>query len=749
LLASDYNQRLLEFIMSRTVLRTVPAVALLALAFASGQSFEPRVAGQSGAMPSTRSGDWTHYTADVKGSRYIPLEQVNAGNFSKLEVAWRFKTDNLGTRPEYKLEGTPLAVRGVVYATGGTRRSVVSLDGATGELRWVYGLREGARAGIYAPRQLSGRGLSYWTDGKDERILYVTTGYRLVALDAKTGQPVQSFGTNGIVDLKMGAVIGTGQQIDLESGEIGLHATPTVTGNIVIVGSSFREGLAVKSRNNTKGLVRAFDVRTGKRLWQYNTIPRPGEFGSETWENDSWVTTGNNGVWTQITVDEEAGLVYLPVETPTSDLYGGHRPGNNLFAETLVAVDLKTGQRKWHFQFVHHPIWDHDMSSAALIADIVVDGKPIKAVAVPSKQGYLYVFDRITGRPVWPIPEVAVPQSTVPGEKTSPTQPIPSKPPAYSRPWVRVPDDVIDFTPELRAQGLDSLKWVTVNPSPYNPPVVSKVEGPIGALTIGTLTGGTNWPGATYDPELHTVFAPACNACISVLGLVQPPKELSDIDYIMGTAGQRASLILGGGEGSAADAPQRGRGGAPEPGAGAAPARGAAPPPEPAAAGRGAASSGPPPGAGSTVQGLSILKPPYGVITAVNLDKGEITWQVPHGETPDNVRNHPALKGLNIPRTGQAGNVGAVVTKTLVVVGDPQVTNPGNRPRGAMLRAYDKITGKQVGEVFLPAAQSGSPMSYMANGKQYIIVAVSGGAYSGEYIAFGLPDSELRPTQGQ
>ena len=375
-------------------------------------------------MPSTAKGDWTHYTADVRGSRYSPLDQINGTNFGKLEVAWRFKTDALGTRPEYKLEGTPLAINGMVYATGGTRRAVVALDGTTGELRWVHSLREGARA-VNAPRQLSGRGLSYWTDGKDERILYVTTGYRLVSLDAKTGAPTAGFGTNGIVDLKVGVYHGNGQQIDLETGEIGLHSTPTVTGNVVLVGSSFREGLAVRSRDNTKGVVRAFDVRTGKQLWRFNTMPATGEFGHDTWENDSWYTTGNTGVWTQITVDEEAGIVYLPVESPTSDLYGGHRPGNNLFAETLVAVDLKTGVRKWHFQFVHHPIWDHDMSSAPLLADVTIDGKPRKIVAVPSKQSYLYVFDRITGQPIWPIPETPVPQSTVPGEKTAPTQPIP------------------------------------------------------------------------------------------------------------------------------------------------------------------------------------------------------------------------------------------------------------------------------------------------------------------------------------
>src|SRR6058998_3947500 len=392
--------------------RTLKRIALAATTVASvlgAMTFAPRMtatlSGQAPGFPSTRTGEWTHYTADVRGSRYSPLDQINGGNFNQLEVAWRFKTDNLGTRPEFKLEGTPLMVKGVIYATGGTRRSVVALDAKTGELIWVHAEREGARA-VNAPRQLSGRGLSYWTDGKgDDRVIYVTTGYRLVSLNAKTGMPISGFGTNGVVDMKIGAVIGKGQQIDLETGEIGLHSTPTVAKDTIIVGSSFREGLTVKTHNNTKGLVRGFDVRTGKLLWTFNTIPRPGEFGNDTWEKESWAVNGNVGVWNQITVDEEAGLVYLPVEDPTSDLYGGHRPGNNLFGDSLVCVDLKTGQRKWHFQIVHHPVWNFDNSSAPILADITVDGRAIKAVAVPHKIGWLYVFDRVSGQPVWPIEE--------------------------------------------------------------------------------------------------------------------------------------------------------------------------------------------------------------------------------------------------------------------------------------------------------------------------------------------------------
>ncbi|HYM34911.1 MAG TPA: PQQ-binding-like beta-propeller repeat protein, partial [Steroidobacteraceae bacterium] len=315
------------------------------------------------ASPSTKNGEWPHYTADIHGSKYSPLDQIKADNFNKLEVAWRFKTDNLGPRPENKLEGTPLMIKGTIYATGGTSRSVVALDGKTGQLKWVYSLDEGERATRWAPRQLSGRGLSYWTDGKgDDRVIYVTTGYRLVELNAKTGQPIESFGTKGMVDLKVGVIIGKDKQIDLEKGEIGLHSTPLIVNDTVIVGSSMFEGLGYRYSTGAKGLVRAFNVRTGKQIWRFDTMPKPGEPGNETWENGSWEWTGNTGVWTQITADAELGLVYLPVETPTIDEYGGNRPGDNLYAESLVAVDLKTGKYKWHFQLVHHPLWDFDIS---------------------------------------------------------------------------------------------------------------------------------------------------------------------------------------------------------------------------------------------------------------------------------------------------------------------------------------------------------------------------------------------------
>jgi quinoprotein glucose dehydrogenase len=688
--------------------------------------------------------EWPTYTGDLAGTKYRPLDQINASNFSKLEVAWRFKTDNLGTRPEYKLEGTPLMVNGVIYATAGTRRAVVALEAKTGEMIWMHSVREGMRAAT-SPRQLSGRGLAFWSDGKgDDRVIYVTTGYRMVALNAKNGQMLTSFGKEGMVDLKVGMYTGTGKPIDLETGEAGLHSAPTVVNDVVIIGSAFKEGMTIATHDNTKGLVRAFDVRSGKLLWTFHTIPKPGELGNDTWENGSWATNGNTGVWTQITVDAQLGLVYLPVESPSSDFYGGERPGNNLFGESLVCVDLKTGQRKWHFQIVHHPIWDYDLSSAPILADINVGGKPIKAVAVPTKESFLYVFDRVTGTPVWPINEQPVPQSDVPGEKTSPTQPFPSKPPAYSRNFLKLPDDLIDFTPEMRADAIERVKHYRVE-GMYTPPVVGDVNKWLGGISMGNASGGTNWPGGGYDPETHTVYVQAAQAYVTSVSVRKPPEGFSDIRYVAGRNDQPFRVMEGPGFGSAADAPRGGRGGGRgaagrggrgAPAAAVEPAGDGAAAPAPAAgAGRGAAA------VGLLVQGLPIVKPPYGVISAIQLDRGEIQWQVPFGETPDNIRNSPALKGMDIPNTGMNGSVGVLVTKTLVILGDSQVTSV-THPRGAMMRAYDKATGKEVGAVWMPAPVSGSPMTYMWQGRQYIVIAVSGGNYSGEYIAYALPEAE-------
>ena len=608
-----------------------------------------------------------------------PLSQINAANFSKLEVAWRFKTDSLGPRPEFKFESTPLMVNGRLFSTAGTRRAVVALDATTGELLWMHSEQEGAR-GEAAPRQLSGRGLAYWTDGKQERILYVTPGYRLVALDARTGHPVTGFGSNGIVDLKQDF----DQQIDLASAPVGLHATPLVAKDVVIVGAAFDTGANPSSKTNVKGYIRGYDARTGKRLWIFHTVPRPGEFGHDSWLEDSASYTGNTGVWAQMSADEELGLAYLPTELPTHDYYGGFRPGNNLFSESIVAVDLRTGQRKWHYQLVHHGIWDMDIPAPPILVDITVNGRTIKAIAQPTKQAFLYVLDRATGEPIWPIEERPVPKGDTPREWYSPTQPFPTKPPAYDGQGLTI-DDLIDFTPELRAEAVKLVSRYRLGPI-FTPPAVSRVEGPIATLTMGAQAAASNWPGASYDPETHTVFV-ASQTAVATLGLMPAPPGRSDMPYFQGTVLSGARLT--GGSGSSTSAP-------------------AAPPVSEQLS------------AGLTVQGLPLIKPPYSRITAIDLDRGEFRWQVPFGATPDNIRNHPALKGLNLPPLGRQGNnSGTLVTQTLLVAGESNFGPTPSGARGAMLRAFDKSTGREVGAVYLPAPQSGSPMTYMLNGKQF------------------------------
>src|SRR5438094_4828589 len=507
--------------------------ALFALAFAL-VSMNAGIFGQSpadaGRQVKPKPGEWWTYGGDLASTRYSPLDQINKANFKTLEVAWRFKTDFLGPRPEFNLQGTPLMVGGIVYATAGTRRAVVALEAAAGELLWMHSENEGKR-GEAAPRQLSGRGLSYWpgSGGERPRIVYVTPGYQLIALDAKTGAPASGFGTSGIVDLKEE----DDQPIDLEKGEMGLHATPIIAKDVIVVGAAHLPGGAPKSRIHEKGFVRGYDAKTGRRLWIFHTIPLAGEFGNDTWERDSWSYTGNAGVWAQMTVDEETNTVFLPVELPTGDYYGGHRPGANLFGESLVALDLKTGQRKWHFQLVHHGIWDMDIPCAPILADITVTGRAIKAVGQPTKQGWIYTFDRITGRPVWPIEERPVEKGDVPGEWYSPTQPFVTRPPAYERQGVSV-DDLIDFTPELRQEALKLASRYKLGPI-FTPPVVSTWPSPLATLMLPSATGGANWEGGAFDPE-SKMFYISTNTQVTPLGLVKPESSRSDFDWVQGMA---------------------------------------------------------------------------------------------------------------------------------------------------------------------------------------------------------------------
>ncbi len=627
----------------------------------------------------TENGEWRSYGGDIKNTRYSPLDQIDASNFDDLEIVWRIKMSNFGPNPEYNFQSTPLMVDGVIYSTAGSRRAVIAADAGTGELLWMHRFDEGER-GAVTPRRLSGRGLAYRDDGATGQIVYVTLGYQLIVLNAATGERVSSFGTDGVVDLMQNM----DQDIDPLAGEIGLHAAPLVVGDTIVIGAAHVPGSAPRSMRNTKGYVRGFDADTGSRKWIFHTIPGNDEFGNDSWLNDSWRYTGNTGVWGQISADLEEGIVYFATEMPTNDYYGGHRHGDNLFSDSLVAVDIDSGDRLWHFQAIHHDVWDWDFPCAPIIADVMIDGVERKIVAQPSKQAWLYVFDRITGEPIWPIEERPIEQSDVPGELLSATQPYPTKPPAYDRQGVSL-DDLVDFTPELRRRAEEIAARHRIGPI-FTPVTVSEPDGVIGTLMLPSAGGGTNWPGGSIDPETGIAYLYSFTN-VTALGLINDP-ERSDMNFIRG----RARGI------PAADA-------------------------------------------ALNIEGIPLIKPPWGRITAIDLKQGEILWQVAHGETPDNIKNHPLLQGIDIPRTGRIGRVGTLITKSLVIAAESggTITLPSGE-EGAYLRAYDKQTGADAGQVVVPASASGSPMTYMHDGQQYIVFAISGGGFAGELIAYRLPE---------
>jgi quinoprotein glucose dehydrogenase len=671
--------------MSALSRRSLLSLPLFAYLWAKAPFARAQGASASAAPSST---DWTSYAGDTRCLRYAPLDQINAGNFNDLEVAWRFKPDNFGVRPEFNLEATPLVVNGVLYTTVGTRRDVVALDAASGELLWMHRIDEGARADK-APRKLSGHGVAWWSDGKgDDRVLYVTVGYQLMALNAKTGEPVKDFGENGLVDLKLN----DDQEIGPLNDDIGLHSTPLVCKDVVIIGAAHTVGTSPKHHANVKGYARGFDVRTGKRMWIFHTIPQKGEFGYDTWL-DGVDQVGNAGVWAQISADPELELVYLPVELPTGDYNGQYRRGAGLFGESVVAVDLHTGVRRWHYQLVHHGLSDFDIPCAPMLVDFPVNGKMVKALAQPTKQSFLYVFDRATGKPIWPIVEKPVPKGDVPGEWYSPTQPFPSKPPAYDQQGVSE-KDLIDFTPELHAEALALARNYRMGPL-FTPPSVWSDTGTWGTLICPNATGGANWPGGAYDPDSHILYIYSKTEADIGGTIPNSNKERSDFDYIYSR-------------------------GTPPPGTKVTP--------------RGKFKPGQ-----LSVEGLPLFKPPWGRITAIDLSKGEFAWQIAHGETPDEVKNHPMLKGLTIPRTGRPGVLGPLVTKSLVICGEAGFATQADGRRGALLRAYDKATGADRGAVYMPAPQTGSPMTYMLGGQQYVVVATGGGNSSAELLAFRLP----------
>jgi len=636
--------------------RLLSALIISAGALASA----PAVLGQSGT--DVYAGDWPDYNGNMFAQRYSPLDQINASNVSSLQIAWRLPTGNFGHQPEFGATFTPLEVDGVLYSTIGSQRDVVAIDAVSGQILWQWRAKEGARYDA-APRKGSGRGVAFWRNGGEARILTITPGFHLVSLDAETGLPDPNFGDNGVIDLQEGLRLGIGRE-DLD---IGSSMPPFVMNDVIVVGPAMAVSMRPPSKSNVKGDVRAFDVRTGKHLWTFKTIPERGEFGYDTWLGDGAEISGNAGVWAPMSGDPELGIVYLPVESATGDRYGGDRPGSNLFTNSLVAVDIKTGERKWHFQMIHHDIWDWDNPSAPILADLP-NGK--KIVMQVTKQSFVYTFDRVTGEPIWPIEELPVPQTDVPGEWTSPTQPFPTRPAGFDRQGI-TEDDLVDFTPEIKAAALEAVKPYRLGTNLYSPPSLAKApDGTIGTLSLPSATGGANWEGAAYDPDTGMLYVPS-RTVAAVLSVDK--DERSDVAYSM-ALGVRVPRALG----------------------------------------------------------LPIVKPPYGRITGIDMVSGDHKWMIANADTPAAIANNPALRGVDIPRTGVETRSGLLVTKTLLFAGE----GVGGGP---ILRAHDKQTGEIVAEIEMPGTQTGQPFTYEHNGKQYLGMVVSGQGRPSELVVYTLP----------
>ena len=623
----------------------------------------------SQAQRGTSGGQWPNHSGDKGSTKYAPLDQINRSNVRNLHVAWRRPAvaDELrGQHQQLKFSNlfrsTPLMINGVLYASDGIGL-VEAFDPATGRTLWV---QESTDLGPEALAGTSTRGIAYWRNGADERILSVRPPY-LYAINLKTGELIRSFGEAGKVDLRTG--------LGPQPQPFNFTSAPLIVKDIAVIGSSIADNPNVKE--GTRGDVRGYDVKTGKLRWTFRTIPREREFGVETWEDRSWEYTGAVNAWSNLSADEELGYIYLPLTSPTSDMYGGHRLGNNLFSDSLVCLKAETGERVWHFQLVHHDLWDYDLPAAPILADIRVNGKPIKAVVQVTKQGFAFVFDRVTGQPVWPIEERPVPQSATPGERTAPTQPFPTKPAPFERQGVSV-DDLIDFTPELRREAIDITKRYVVGPL-FTPPSI-KGDGPNdtkGTLQLPGSVGGADWNGAALDPETGILYVPSVTGTFAA-DLVSGNTVQSNLRYVRGTR----EFVTG-------------------------------------------------------PRGLPLFKPPYGRITAINLNTGDHVWVKPNGDGP---REHPAIKHLNLPPLGQPGRASPLVTKTLLFIGEGDPINVRTPPGGGgrKFRAYDKASGAVVWEMEFPAGTTGAPMTYMYKGKQYIAFAIGSSEHQAEFVALAL-----------
>lgn len=661
----------------------VLTVSFLAAPWWAACTREQESTGAARAEP----GEWRWYGADQASSKYSPLDQIDAGNVGNLRVVWRWTSPDEALREQdpslwtWLNESTPIMVGGVLY-TSTSMSQVAAVDAATGETLWVYD-PQGHVSGP-PPHHYHHRGVAYWEDGDDERIFIATHDAYLIALDAGSGKPIASFGEGGRIDLTQGL------RRAVDRFDYGVVSPPVICRDAVIVGSTVQDDPRLEFM--PPGDVRAVEARTGEQRWIFESVPQGDAYGVETWEEESWKRVGNTNVWTMMSCDEDLGYAYLPFSSPTNDYYGGERPGDNLFDESLVAVDATTGQRVWHFQIVHHGLWDYDLPAAPNLVDVTVDGRRIQAVAQVTKQAFTFVFDRVTGEPVWPIEERPVPQSQAPGERSSPTQPFPTKPLPFDRQGI-TEDDLIDFTPEIRQAALEVMQ--KYDPSPLYAPPSER-----GVIQMPGAFGGASWAGAAVDPGNGILFVPSITRPMDSQ-LVKPDDYMALLEsenlahfyekyYHFYETGSTLRVL-----------------------------------------------------------GVPMLsKPPYGRITAIDLNTGEHLWMQPVGDGP---RNHRAFKGLDLPPLGWPSRIQVVLTKTLLFAAqEGDYGWRGMAPRGnsyewetkivdPSLRALDPADGHLIAEIPLPGNANGAFITYMVNGKQYVAIPIGGSSQPAELIALALP----------
>jgi quinoprotein glucose dehydrogenase len=713
---------------------------LLLVLYAFSASTDSQAQSQRPLTRGNVPGEWRVWGADAWSSRYSPLDQINAANFDSLKVAWQWNAGAFGSDEYYRT--TPLYANGRLFTVATTRRVAMAIDPENGETLWMWRLNEGIRW-QKAPRQFAGRGLTYWTDGTNERVIVVTPGYHMASLDARTGAPDPRFGTNGVVDLMEGlglplvplAVDDTGSLIISDAapyrqarpgegwdpvrkvgadgtrgilGQIANSSPAIMVGDVIVVGSSSIHGYYPIRSSNLPGYIRGFDVRTGKQLWLFNLVPQPGEFGANTWEKGSKVGSegvGKNDAWATYSADPELGLVYIPVGMPLLDEYGGHRPGANLYGNSLVAIDAKTGQRRWHFQMVHHDIWDYDTPMAPNLLDITVNGRQRKAIAQTTKQGWIYTFDRATGEPIWPIVERPVLQSTVPGEKTWPTQPIPTKPAPYAQQGLEA-EDLIDYTPAIRDSALRIAQQCQMGPYYIPPAEATARTGFKCAWYAPGASGGVNIDGgAALDLETGMLYVGSQSGLSTIRVQKDPCSE-----FRYSSPRDNCGLI------------------------------GALPPPPGYVRQAGEQGDGFSNRANfSRIGGVSILKPrELGGVTAYNMNTGDKSWWIPNGAFVEVTSSDPLFAGVKLPPQPGPGQAQIIATKSVLIYGNGRNAAPGLRGNNARLFAVDKATGKQVGAVRIPSPTTAMPMTFLHKGKQYIVFATGQGANT-SLVALALP----------